>query len=60
VLEVEELIKGEASMKLNKPLEVGEIAACASYHDLHGSQEYKEHIVGVLLKRAFQNALSQC
>ena len=28
--------------------------------DLHGSQEYKEHIVGVLLKRAFQQSLTQC
>lgn len=26
--------------------------------DLHGSQDYKEHIVGVLLKRAFQSAVS--
>jgi CO/xanthine dehydrogenase FAD-binding subunit len=43
-------------------LKAGEIAARAAQaiSDLHGSQEYKEHIVGVLLKRAFQNALSQC
>ena len=35
----------------------GEIAgrAAEAISDLHGSQEYKEHIVGVLLKRAFQN-----
>jgi aerobic carbon-monoxide dehydrogenase medium subunit len=33
--------------------------AAEAISDLHGSQEYKEHIVGVLLKRAFQNALSQ-
>jgi carbon-monoxide dehydrogenase medium subunit len=43
-------------------LKAGEIAgrAAQAISDLHGSQEYKEHIVGVLLKRAFQNALSQC
>jgi carbon-monoxide dehydrogenase medium subunit len=63
VLEAEELIKGrgvdEAKTNL---LKAGEIAARAAQaiSDLHGSQEYKEHIVGVLLKRAFQNALSQC
>jgi carbon-monoxide dehydrogenase medium subunit len=63
VLEAEELIKGrgvdEAKTNL---LKAGEIAArtAQAISDLHGSQEYKEHIVGVLLKRAFQNALSQC
>jgi aerobic carbon-monoxide dehydrogenase medium subunit len=63
VSEAEELIKGigvdEAKTNL---LKAGEIAARAAQaiSDLHGSQEYKEHIVGVLLKRAFLNALSQC
>jgi aerobic carbon-monoxide dehydrogenase medium subunit len=63
VPEAEELIKGtsvnEAEAKISK---AGEIAgrAAEAISDLHGSQEYKEHIVGVLLKRAFQNALSQC
>src|SRR6266481_874118 len=63
VLEAEELIGGtsidEAGAKI---LKAGEIAGHAvdAISDLHGSQEYKEHIVGVLLKRAFQNALSQC
>ncbi|HSF57281.1 MAG TPA: FAD binding domain-containing protein [Candidatus Binatia bacterium] len=63
VPEAEELIKGrgvdEAKANL---LKSGQIAAGAAQaiSDLHGSQEYKEHIVGVLLKRAFQNALSQC
>jgi carbon-monoxide dehydrogenase medium subunit len=43
-------------------LKAGEIAgrAAQAISDLHGSQDYKEHIVGVLLKRAFQNALTQC
>jgi aerobic carbon-monoxide dehydrogenase medium subunit len=63
VAEAEELINGtsvdEAGTKI---LKAGEIAgrAAQAISDLHGSQEYKEHIVGVLLRRAFQNALSQC
>jgi aerobic carbon-monoxide dehydrogenase medium subunit len=63
VPDAEELIKGtsvdEAGAKI---LKAGEVAGHAAHaiSDLHGSQEYKEHIVGVLLKRAFQNALSQC
>jgi carbon-monoxide dehydrogenase medium subunit len=63
VAEAEEQIKGttidEAKVNI---LKAGEIAgrAAQAISDLHGSQEYKEHIVGVLLKRAFQNALTQC
>lgn len=63
VPEAEEQIKGksfdEATINI---LKAGQIAgrAAQAISDLHGSQEYKEHIVGVLLKRAFQNALSQC
>src|SRR5436309_2129869 len=40
--------------------EAGRIAARASdaITDLHGSAEYKEHLVGVLLRRAFQAALA--
>jgi carbon-monoxide dehydrogenase medium subunit len=63
VPEAEALLKGgsvdEAKANLSK---AGEIAGGASQaiSDLHGSQEYKEHIVGVLLKRAFGSALSQC
>jgi carbon-monoxide dehydrogenase medium subunit len=63
VPEAEEQIKGttidEAKVNI---LKAGEIAgrAAQAISDLHGSQEYKEHIVGVLLKRAFQNALTQC
>ena len=43
-------------------VKAGEIAGRASdaISDLHGSQEYKEHIVGVLLKRAFQRAQEYC
>jgi aerobic carbon-monoxide dehydrogenase medium subunit len=63
VPEAEALLKGkgtdEAAQNLPK---AGEIAgrAAQAISDLHGSQEYKEHIVGVLLKRAFNSALSQC
>jgi CO/xanthine dehydrogenase FAD-binding subunit len=59
----EELLRGksldEASRRLD---EAGAIAGRASdaISDLHGSKEYKEHIVGVLLKRAFAQAAEQC
>ena len=63
VPEAEEQIKGKSvdEAKVNI-LKAGEIAgrAAEAISDLHGSQEYKEHIVGVLLKRAFQHALTQC
>jgi len=63
VPEAEEQIKGRSvdEAKVNI-LKAGEIAgrAAQAISDLHGSQEYKEHIVGVLLKRALQNALTQC
>ena len=63
VAEAEDLLKGksidEATQSLPKAGSVAGFAAQA-ISDLHGSQEYKEHIVGVLLKRAFQSALSQC
>ena len=63
VPEAEEQIKRRSvdEAKVNI-LKAGETAgrAAQAISDLHGSQEYKEHIVGVLLKRAFQNALTQC
>lgn len=63
VPEAEEQIKGRSvdEAKVNI-LKAGQIAgrAAEAISDLHGSQEYKEHIVGVLLKRAFQSALTQC
>jgi CO/xanthine dehydrogenase FAD-binding subunit len=49
----------EAAQTLTRAGEAAGRAADA-ISDLHGSQEYKEHIVGVLLKRAYQSALSQC
>ncbi|HEY1266654.1 MAG TPA: xanthine dehydrogenase family protein subunit M [Candidatus Binatia bacterium] len=59
----EELLRGksldEASRRLD---EAGAVAGRASdaISDLHGSKDYKEHIVGVLLKRAFTQAAEQC
>lgn len=62
VPEAEALLKGKSTDEAGQNLpKAGEIAgrAAQAISDLHGSQEYKEHIVGVLLKRAFQSALSQ-
>jgi len=63
VAEAEALLQGKSIEEVTRNLgQAGEIAGKASQAitDLHGSQDYKEHIVGVLLKRAFQSALSQC
>jgi aerobic carbon-monoxide dehydrogenase medium subunit len=63
VPEAEVMLKTKGTDEATRNLaNAGEIAGRASQamSDLHGSQEYKEHIVGVLLKRAFQSALSQC
>lgn len=60
--EAEGILKGrsfdEASHLVTK---AGEIASAASQaiSDLHGSQDYKEHMVQVLLKRAFHRAYQQ-
>jgi len=61
VPEAEALLEGKSKEEaVGRIAEAGAIAGKASQaiSDLHGSQEYKEHIVGVLLKRAFQSALS--
>ena len=63
VEEAEALLKGKSTDEATQNLpKAGAVAGAAAQaiSDLHGSQEYKEHIVGVLLKRAFQSALSQC
>jgi carbon-monoxide dehydrogenase medium subunit len=63
VPEAEELLRGKSLEEASRNIiRAGELAAKAAdaISDLHGSQEYKEHIVGVLLKRSFQAALSQC
>ena len=55
------MLEGKSSAEALQSLApAGVIAGRASQaiSDLHGSQEYKEHIVGVLLKRTFQSAIS--
>ena len=63
VAEAEALLKGISVDEATRNIaQAGEISGRASQaiSDLHGAQDYKEHIVQVLLKRSFQNALSQC
>jgi carbon-monoxide dehydrogenase medium subunit len=62
VPEAEELLKGKSLEEAGRNLAgAGQIAgrAAEAISDLHGAQDYKEHIVGVLLKRAFQRAVAQ-
>jgi carbon-monoxide dehydrogenase medium subunit len=59
----EALLRGKSAAEAERSLtEAGRIAGAASdaISDLHGSKEYKEHIVGVLLKRAFAQAIKDC
>jgi CO/xanthine dehydrogenase FAD-binding subunit len=61
VAEAEALLDGKSTQEATRNLSAaGAIAgrAAQAISDLHGSQEYKEHIVGVLLKRAFQSLVS--
>ena len=61
VAEAEALLNGKSKDEASRNLaQAVVIAAKASQaiSDLHGAQDYKEHIVGVLLKRAFQVAVS--
>jgi aerobic carbon-monoxide dehydrogenase medium subunit len=61
VAEAEALLHGKSVQEATRNLSAaGAIAgqAADAISDLHGSQEYKEHIVGVLLKRAFQSLVS--
>lgn len=61
VAEAEALLNGKSKDEASRNLaQAGAIAGKASQalSDLHGAQDYKEHIVGVLLKRAFQAAVS--
>jgi aerobic carbon-monoxide dehydrogenase medium subunit len=61
VSEAEALLNAKSREEAERSLaEAGAVAGRASQAitDLHGSQDYKEHIVGVLLKRAFQSAAS--
>lgn len=60
VAEAEVLLNGKSKDEATRNLaQAGTIAGKASeaISDLHGAQDYKEHIVGVLLKRAFLAAV---
>ena len=62
VPEAEDLLKGKSIDEASRNLPgAGQVAgrAAQAISDLHGAQDYKEHIVGVLLKRAFQRAAAQ-
>ena len=62
VPEAEELLKGKSVEEASRNIAAaGQTAgrAAEAISDLHGAQDYKEHIVGVLLKRAFQRAVAQ-
>jgi carbon-monoxide dehydrogenase medium subunit len=59
--DAEALIEGKSKEEAERSLaEAGQVAghAAQAISDLHGSKDYKEHIVGVLLKRAFASAAS--
>jgi CO/xanthine dehydrogenase FAD-binding subunit len=59
VPDAELLIEGKSKEEAERSLaESGKVAgrAAQAISDLHGSKDYKEHIVGVLLKRAFSSA----
>jgi aerobic carbon-monoxide dehydrogenase medium subunit len=61
VEEAEAVLNGKSKDEAQRNLpQAGALAgrAAQAISDLHGSQEYKEHIVGVLLKRAFQSLVS--
>ncbi len=63
VREAEAMLKGKSIEEATRAVaKAGALAGreAQAISDLHGSQEYKEHIVGVLLKRSLQSALSQC
>jgi carbon-monoxide dehydrogenase medium subunit len=61
VPEAEGMLRGKSIEEAKREVtKAGDVAgrAAEAISDLHGSQEYKEHIVGVLLKRALHSALS--
>lgn len=63
VAAAEEVLSGRSVEEAERGIaEAGRIAGAASdaIGDLHGSKEYKEHIAGVLLKRAFAQAVNDC
>jgi carbon-monoxide dehydrogenase medium subunit len=63
VEEAEGLIEGKSLDESAKLIgRAGEVAArtAEAMNDIHGAADYKEHLVQVLLKRAFQRAVEEC
>jgi aerobic carbon-monoxide dehydrogenase medium subunit len=63
VEEAEGVIKGKSLDEASRLIgEAGEAAGLAAeaMSDIHGAADYKEHLVQVLLKRAFQKAVQEC
>jgi carbon-monoxide dehydrogenase medium subunit len=59
--EAEAVLRGKAVSECQPALaEAGRLAgrAADAITDLHGSADYKEHLVGVLIRRAFEQALA--
>jgi len=59
--EAEEVLRGKAIAESRAALaEAGRLAgrAADAITDLHGSADYKEHLVGVLIRRGFEQALA--
>jgi carbon-monoxide dehydrogenase medium subunit len=62
VAEAEAMLNNKSIEEASRNLAIaGQVAgrAAQAISDLHGAQDYKEHIVGVLLKRAFQRAVGR-
>ena len=60
--EAEDLLKDKSLDEVSHLIgQAGQVAAQASdvMSDIHGSSDYKEHLIQVLLKRAFQSVLEQ-
>jgi carbon-monoxide dehydrogenase medium subunit len=62
VAEAEAMLNNKSIEEASRNLaNAGQVAGhgAEAISDLHGAQDYKEHIVGVLLKRAFQRAVGR-
>ena len=62
VPQAEEILVGKTAAELTSPGVLGPAARSAAHEaqpddDFHGSAEYKEHLIGVLLRRAMRTAI---
>ena len=63
VVEAEALLEGTALTEARRRInQAGEVAARAAeaVTDVHGAADYKEHLIEVLLQRAFEKAVKDC